>query len=865
MTAKRNVQSPAGTDLNHPLANGLGVTPPVLPQTVHIGVANASSTLTTPVSRHGLITQVVRGVIAIPFRLPIRPPVPQVSGPLFEPIATQPPVFFQNAVQHPVKPVNLLPASGFRLGVTDDYVPIGTSKWYNQFLLPATHGTDPVFSLPYAIAYLNGTSSLSISESQSIVGIGVFHASVAQRIYAYPATDNTRTVARSYIYPLNVTISMGAQELTPATVHAELSNWSELTASLTLTSADVSADYTSTLTTNRPQLTSPLCRGAAFLTFIYQDLTPSIRSTYTILSFTVVSSARETNPEPKIASDECDSENSPTHFSKYRVAYSDNSTWLIYARAASTSTQMPLELQMSPNSPSEVVNLNGAWTGVIQVVKLSDNAKVGSAEEALYDRSVGVWVTGATITTGAIGSGTYGFDWVTSGPRSNSMPPLLFALPHHAASMSSSISPVKPRVVLNSRVNGDMVLYASKSWKFVEPEIEAVKRYSVRPFNPELSHPAPPTSQDLNILRQVAIKDLSVDFVAESNLTSWYFSGKKLAKQALQCLAVSEILKDSNLTSHCVNQTQHSFLQFVDPMAVRGTDPLVYEQTWKGIISSTFLKTGDQYADFGNGVYNDHHFHFGYFIHAAAILVKLDPSFRHKVSFFVESLIRDVNNPAPEQDGYFPFSRHFDWFLGHCLATGLQSSINGKNEESTSEDVNFFYAVKSWAEVTSRSVLGGLADLQLTILRRSINSYFLMTEENTIQPANFIQNRVAGVMYENLVNYTTFFSELKEAAHMIQVLPITPITPFSRAIDFVKDEWVNSGSRTDPTNQQISTIASNRTSGYRTLLYTQYATVEPRTIFEGLASNLTTDSLDDGTSLTWCLAFALSQMTSTGK
>ncbi|KAG0144822.1 hypothetical protein CROQUDRAFT_46721 [Cronartium quercuum f. sp. fusiforme G11] len=818
------------------------------------------------------VKEIHRGVVAVPFRLPIRPPVPQSSGPLFRPIDTNPPSsFFGPTVRHPIRPINLLPASSRRHTVAsdmDDNVPIGTNKWYNQFLLPASQGTDPVFSLPYAITYLNGSSVLSMPDSAALLGIGVFHALVSQRIYGYPINRRSQSPVQYYTYPLNVTISMGAREFNSTTVRAELSNWSELTASLTLTAMGNVHDYTSSLTIGRPQLTSPISRGAAFLTFIYQDLTPCIRSSFEITSFGPVKIEKEASFAPDhdeiFASDECDHEGSPIGFNKYRISYSDDSTWLIYTRAALSSGQRALRLQKSETSPSKLVSLNGPWTGVIQIVKLGDDRGTRGEEEALYDSSVGVWVVGSTIHSGPLGSGSYGFDWVTSGPRSTVTAPLIFALPHHVASMASSIPPVSPRVVLNSRVNGEMVLYASKTWRFIEPAINTVRRYNILPFNPVLSHPTTPTARDLSILREVAIKELTTDFVVESNLTSYYFAGKKLAKQALQCLAISEILKDPDLTSQCVNQTQSSFLQSLEPRDGTGKarEPLVYETTWKGIISSAFLKTGDQNIDFGNGVYNDHHFHYGYYIHAAAILVKLDPTFREKVSFFIEALIRDVNNPSPEEDVYFPFSRHFDWFLGHCLATGLQSSTFGKNEESSSEDINFFYAVKTWAEVTSKPFMEGLADLQLSILHRSINSYYLMKDDNTIQPLSFIQNRVAGIMFENLVNYTTFFSERKEAIHMIQILPVTPITPFSRDLAFVRQEWENSGPLEDPSNVQISVLANNRTNGYRTLLYTQYATVEPRKVFEGLASNLSAGNLDDGISLTWCLAFALSQLSS---
>ena len=40
-------------------------------------------------------------------------------------------------------------------------------------------------------------------------------------------------------------------------------------------------------------------------------------------------------------------------------------------------------------------------------------------------------------------------------------------------------------------------------------------------------------------------------------------------------------------------------------------DPLMYDPTWGGLCTANGLADHD--ADFGNGWYNDHHFHYGYF------------------------------------------------------------------------------------------------------------------------------------------------------------------------------------------------------------------------------------------------------------
>ena len=93
-------------------------------------------------------------------------------------------------------------------------------------------------------------------------------------------------------------------------------------------------------------------------------------------------------------------------------------------------------------------------------------------------------------------------------------------------------------------------------------------------------------------------------------------------------------------------------------------------------------------------------------------------------------MIRDYANPS-EKDPYFPQFRSFDWFNGHSWAKGLFESGDGKDEESSSEDVNASYALKLWGQVTKNSQLEKLGEIQLGILRTSLNHYFLYQDNNT--------------------------------------------------------------------------------------------------------------------------------------
>lgn len=95
-------------------------------------------------------------------------------------------------------------------------------------------------------------------------------------------------------------------------------------------------------------------------------------------------------------------------------------------------------------------------------------------------------------------------------------------------------------------------------------------------------------------------------------------------------------------------------------------------------MSSATYQTGNSGADFGNTYYNDHHFHYGYFILTAAIIGHLDPTWLTKANVdYVNTLVRDVANPS-SADKYFPVYRNFDWYHGHSWAHGLYETLDGK-------------------------------------------------------------------------------------------------------------------------------------------------------------------------------------------
>lgn len=115
------------------------------------------------------------------------------------------------------------------------------------------------------------------------------------------------------------------------------------------------------------------------------------------------------------------------------------------------------------------------------------------------------------------------------------------------------------------------------------------------------------------------------------------------------------------------------------------------------------------------------------------MIAHLDPSWLNVGSnrAWVNTLVRDFATPIAT-DPEFPFSRSFDWYHGHSWAKGLFESADGKDEESSSEDAFASYALKLWGASTGDVNQEARGNLMLAIHARTLPSYFLMQNDNTV-------------------------------------------------------------------------------------------------------------------------------------
>ncbi|MDT0594580.1 immunoglobulin-like domain-containing protein [Glaciecola petra] len=212
----------------------------------------------------------------------------------------------------------------------------------------------------------------------------------------------------------------------------------------------------------------------------------------------------------------------------------------------------------------------------------------------------------------------------------------------------------------------------------------------------------PSVSQDLDTDLVTALVNEFVDQGASTynNRVDAYWAGKNYGK-------VSELI---GLTDQMNLTTQRDALVTwlkteLEDWFTASTDGnldvekyFAYDDDW-----DTLLAMEESFAS--HQQLNDHHFHYGYLVRAAAEVCRFDSAWCGSDQYgpMIELLIRDF--AAGRNDDMFPYLRHFDPANGFSWASGRVNFARGNNNESTSEAANAYGAIILYGMLTNNQEL----------------------------------------------------------------------------------------------------------------------------------------------------------------
>jgi len=240
-----------------------------------------------------------------------------------------------------------------------------------------------------------------------------------------------------------------------------------------------------------------------------------------------------------------------------------------------------------------------------------------------------------------------------------------------------------------------------------------------------------------------------------------YWAGKSLGRVANMAW-IARALGDEDAVTRLVGALERDLDDWFD-----GQPPqrFAYDARWRTLIG---FPSGYQ----SGTELNDHHFHYGYFVWAAATVAALDPSRKVAETWgpFVRMLVHDVAN-TDDADTRFPRMRYFDPYAGHSWASGPAMFDDGNNEESSSEDVNFAAAALLWGTVTGDDATRDLGAYLYETLVSAIEQYWLDVDHDVF-PRGYA-HPVAGIVWGDGAVYDTWWDRNPIYVHGINVLPVT--------------------------------------------------------------------------------------------
>jgi len=422
---------------------------------------------------------------------------------------------------------------------------------------------------------------------------------------------------------------------------------------------------------------------------------------------------------------------------KFTIQLNNGQSWHLYTESSTTFTIGQGEMTGT-----------GAYSGYMRAACEWD----GYPNSDVFDQYQGKVPTGGKISATSEGDvGTLKFDWETIGTGEL----LMFALPHH----HDILSGVRWENIYYNSMKGDMQGAVGSSWSL---------SYTLTTMT--WSSPRDINSQWVNDVKSALAQDVVLDVVA----TDPYFGGKQLAMLARLALVADEV-GDVGLA----NTYRGKLKGHLEAWLQGSKGGLMYDQTWGGIVHDE--------NSFGNADYNDHHFHYGYFLYAYAAVAKEDPSWGAAWNDKILQLVRDIAEPSGV-DPFFTSTRNKDWFCGHSWANGIAVPFaDSHNQESSSEAINAWYGLYLYGLAMHDARVKDLGRLMLSTEMRSVHQYWQITSSDSpqIYPAPFSNKKVVGILWSTKVDYATWFGGNPEFVHCIQYLPFTPISE-----ELLRESWI---------------------------------------------------------------------------
>lgn len=325
---------------------------------------------------------------------------------------------------------------------------------------------------------------------------------------------------------------------------------------------------------------------------------------------------------------------------------------------------------------------------------------------------------------------------------------LLGLLPHQWANLSMT-SP-QPNLASYATVRGELKTMASNTFTVentfhgILPTLPYVDYYS-NGFSP-------------------ATLQTKVKLLENDGLATWtdsYNEGQEM-NRLIQTARIAELTGDTVALNKLLGTVQTRLEDWLSYNSGEVAFLFYYNSTWSAMLGYPAGHGQD------NNI-NDHHFHWGYFIHAASFVEQFNPGWAAQWGDMLNLLVRDAAT-ADRNDNLFPYLRNFSPYAGHCWANGFASFPQGNDQESTSESMQFNSSLIHWGSVIGNDSIRDLGIYLYTTEQTAIEEYWFDMYNRNFGPNQqySLVSRVWGNSYDN----GTFWTADIAASYGIELYPI---------------------------------------------------------------------------------------------
>ncbi len=202
---------------------------------------------------------------------------------------------------------------------------------------------------------------------------------------------------------------------------------------------------------------------------------------------------------------------------------------------------------------------------------------------------------------------------------------------------------------------------------------------------------------------------------------------------------------------------------------------------------------------------NDHHFHYGYFIYAAAQIALRDPEWASDSNWglMVKELINDIAcTERNSSTSRYPYLRNFAPYEGHSWASGHSNFSDGNNHESSSEAMNAWAGIILFGEAIGDKELRDLGIYLYTTEISAINNYWFDVDEDVLDDnyryygqKNVTEDSLptynqAAQVWGGKMDYATWWTAEPLQIQGINLLPMNPASFYLAGNDeYILENW----------------------------------------------------------------------------